>query len=59
MLVGSSMKEFVNLKTKLTKEFSMKESPAKEILEMRNHRERKEAVEDITNRVRGEGTEEV
>ena len=53
------MKEFVNLKTKLTKEFSMKESPAKEILEMRNHRERKEAVEDITNRVRGEGTEEV
>jgi len=53
MLVAkSSMKEIVNLKTKLTKEFSMKNlGLVKKILEMRISRERKEIVEDITSRV--------
>jgi len=36
LVVGSSMKEIVNLKAKLTKEFSMKDlGPAKKILGMR------------------------
>jgi len=50
MLVGgSSMKEIVNLKSKLVKEFSMKDlGPAKKILGMRINRKRKEVVEDIT-----------
>jgi len=41
LVVGSSMKEIVNLKVKLAKEFSMKNlDPAKKILEMRINREK-------------------
>jgi len=54
------MKEIVNFKAQLAKEFSMKDlGPAKKILGMRINRERKEVVEDITSRVRGEGAGEV
>jgi len=61
MLVArSSMKETVNLKAKLVKEFSITDlAPAKKILEIRIIRERKEVVEDIISRVCGEGAEEV
>ena len=49
MLVGSSIKEIVNLKVKLAKEFSMKElSPEKKILRMWISREKKKAIEDIS-----------
>ena len=42
LVVGSSMKEIVNLKAKLTKEFSMKDlGPAKKILGMRISREKR------------------
>ena len=58
-IVGSCIKKIVNIKTKSTKELSMKNLvPAKKILEIRISREKK-IVEDITNRVRGEGAEEV
>ena len=41
-VAGSSMKEIVNLKTKLAKEFSMKNlGPAKKILGMRINREKR------------------
>jgi len=54
------MKEIVNLKAKLAKEFSMKDlGSTKKILGMRINKERKEHVEDITSRVRGEGVEEI
>ena len=58
-VAGSRMKEIVNFKVKLAKEFSMKDlGPAKKILGMRINREKK-GVEDITNPVYGEGPEEV
>jgi len=42
LVVGSSMKEIVNLKAKLAKEFSMKDlSPAKKILRMKISREKR------------------
>jgi len=48
LVAGSNIKEIVNLKAKLTKEFSMKDlGPAKKILRMRISKERKEVVEDI------------
>jgi len=54
------MKEIVNLKAKLAKEFSMKNlNQAKKILGTRINRERKEAVEHIISRVCGEGAEKV
>ena len=60
LVAASSMKEVVNLKDRLAEEFSMKNlSPAKKIFGMRMSRERKEAVESITGRVREEGTEEI
>jgi len=50
LVAGSSMKEIVNLKAKLAKEFSMKNlGPTKKILGMRINSERKEVVEDITS----------
>ena len=60
LVVGSSMKEIVSLKAKLMKEFSMKDlGPAKKILGMRINREKKEAFEDITSRVRRESAKDV
>ena len=60
LVAGSSMKEIVNLKARLAKEFSTKDlSHARKILGMRISRKRKEAVESITDRVRKEGVEEV
>ena len=54
------MKKIVNLKVKLAEEFSIKDLYlAKKILKMRINRERKEAVENITSRVRGESAKEV
>jgi len=54
------MKEIVNLKAKLAKEFSMEDlGPTKKILGMMISRERKEVVEDITSRVREESVEKV
>jgi len=54
------MKEIVNLKAKLVKEFSMKDlGSAKKILRMRISRERKKTAEDIASQVRKEGAEEV
>ena len=54
MLIGrSSMKEIVNLKAKLTKEFSMKDmGPRKKFLEWKSA-ERKEVAGDITSWVHG------
>jgi len=53
LVVESSMKEIVNLKIKLVKEFSIKDlGPAKKILGIRISKERKEVVEDVTSRVR-------
>ena len=50
LVVGSSMKDIVNLKAKLAKIFSMKDLDlAKKILGTRINRERKENVEDITS----------
>ena len=58
-VAGSSMKEIVNLKTKLAKVFSMKDSsPAKKILGMAISREKKR-LNIITSRVRGESDKEV
>jgi len=60
LVVESNMKEIVNLKASLAKEFSMKNlSLARKILRMRISRERKEVVGSITSRVREEGAEEV
>ena len=61
MLVeGSNIKEIVNLKARLTEEFSMKElDPARKILRMRINRERKQNVESITDRICEEGAEDV
>ena len=54
------MKKIVNLKAELAKKFSMKDlSPTKKILGTRNNRKRKEVVEDIISRVRGEGAKKV
>ena len=54
------MKEILSLKAKLAKEFSMKDlGLAKKILGMRIIREKKEALEDVTSRVREESAEEV
>ena len=60
MLVeGSNIKEIVNLKARLTEEFSMKDlSYAKKFFEMRISRERKETIESITCRA-CKGAEEV
>ena len=52
LVVGTSMKEIVNLKTQLAREFSMKDlGPVKKILGMRISTERKKTVEAITSRV--------
>ena len=50
LIVRSSMKEIVNLKAKLAKEYSMKDlGLEKKIHEMRINRERKEVIADITS----------
>ena len=60
LIIGSSMKEIVNLKAKLEKEFLMKDwGSAKKILEIRISKESKKAAENITSLVCGEGVEEV
>ena len=49
LVVGSNVKEIVNLKINLAEEFSMKDlSYAKKIFEMRISREKKEIIESIT-----------
>jgi len=60
LVAGSSMKDIVNLKANLTKNFSMKDlDPARKFLGMRINRERKKTVESITDRVHEEGVEEI
>ena len=60
LVVRPSIKEIVNLKAKLVKEFSMKDlGPAKKILRMKINRERKEIAKSVRSRVREEGAEEV
>ena len=60
LIVGSIMNEIVNLKTRLAKDFSIKDlGPTRKILEMRISRERKEVVLNIAGRVRKEDVEEV
>ena len=59
-VVGSIMKEIVNLKASLAEEVSMKElGPTRKILRMRINREREKTVESITDRVHEEGVEEI
>jgi len=60
LIVGSSMKEIVNLKARLAKEFSRKDlGLVKKILRMRINRERNEVVKSVISRVREEDAEEV
>ena len=50
LVVGSSVKEIVNLKAKLAEKFLMKDlGLAKKILRMRISRERKDVVESVTS----------
>ena len=50
LVAGSSMKEIMNFKARLSEEFSMKDlGPARKILGMRINSERKENVGSITD----------
>ena len=52
LVASSSIKEIVNLKAQLAREFSIKDlGLAKKILDIRISRERKKTVEAITSRV--------
>jgi len=59
LVVGSSIKEIVNLKARLAEKISMKDlGLARKILGMRI-REKKETIESVTGRVYEEGAEKV
>ena len=60
LVVGSSMREIVNLNSILVKEFSMDLGATKKKSQNKDQQvERKEAIESTTSRVREKGVEKV